>query len=65
MVQLIVTDAPDDIVRLASYTVAFNVFSSGTWQGWCASWPGWQGPLTPRLFRQIVGRIERLAWHPT
>jgi hypothetical protein len=21
--------------------------------------------LTPTLFRQIVGRIERLAWHPT
>jgi hypothetical protein len=21
--------------------------------------------LTPRLFGQILGRIERLAWHPT
>jgi len=21
--------------------------------------------LTPMLFRQILGRIERLAWHPT
>jgi len=21
--------------------------------------------LTPTLFRQILGRIERLAWHPT
>jgi hypothetical protein len=21
--------------------------------------------LTPPLFRQIVARIERLAWHPT
>jgi hypothetical protein len=21
--------------------------------------------LTPCLFRQILGRIERLAWHPT
>lgn len=21
--------------------------------------------LTPALFRQILGRIERLAWHPT
>ena len=21
--------------------------------------------LTPRLFRQIVARIERLPWHPT
>jgi Transposase DDE domain group 1 len=24
-----------------------------------------EGYLTQRLFRQIVGRIERLAWHPT
>jgi hypothetical protein len=22
-------------------------------------------PLTGSLFRQILGRIERLAWHPT
>jgi hypothetical protein len=22
-------------------------------------------PLTQRLFAQIIGRIERLAWHPT
>jgi hypothetical protein len=21
--------------------------------------------LTPRLFGQILGRIERVAWHPT
>jgi len=24
-----------------------------------------ESSLTPRLFRQILGRIERLAWHPT
>lgn len=24
-----------------------------------------QSYLTPMLFRQIVGRIERVAWHPT
>ena len=24
-----------------------------------------EGYMTQRLFRQIVGRIERLAWHPT
>jgi hypothetical protein len=24
-----------------------------------------EGHLTPRLFGQILGRIERLAWHPT
>ena len=24
-----------------------------------------QSHLTPTLFRQILGRIERLAWHPT
>src|SRR5438093_11468896 len=24
-----------------------------------------EGHLTPTLFRQILGRIERLAWHPT
>lgn len=24
-----------------------------------------EGHLTQRLFEQIIGRIERLAWHPT
>ena len=24
-----------------------------------------ESPLTSRLFRQILWRIERLAWHPT
>ena len=24
-----------------------------------------EGHLTPTLFRQILGRIERFAWHPT
>ena len=24
-----------------------------------------ESALTPTLFRQILGRIEQLAWHPT
>ena len=53
-------DAPENLTEEAPCQATF-----GTWHAQYFVLQLAESSLTSTLFRQTLGRIERLAWHPT